>query len=68
MAAVFDSIIKQGAVRLTLDIDEVGPFGETDICYERSKYAFYKENGDVLLTGRYNKASRKSIELGMGES
>ena len=41
-----------GASTVKLEIDEVGPFGATDMAYERSHYTFYKEDGSTFDHGK----------------
>ena len=52
VGAVFESLMKGGAAKVKLEIEEVGLLGATDICFERSTYTFYKENGDLFIDGR----------------
>ena len=41
-----------GAKEVLLDIKEVGPLDQTDYCYERSEYTFYKADKTVLDQGK----------------
>ena len=50
---MFDSVMKAGAAKVLLAIDEVGPMGGGDMAYERSHYTFYKSDGTVFDHGKY---------------
>ena len=50
---MFDSVMKAGATKVTLAIDEVGPMGAGgDMAYERSHYTFNKSDGSVFDHGK----------------
>ena len=44
--------MKAGAVKVKLEVDEVGPMGNGDTAYERSHYTFYKSDGSVFDHGK----------------
>ena len=51
-AKVFGSVMTAGAKEVLLAIEEVGPLDQTDYCYERSEYTFYKADKTVLDQGK----------------
>ena len=51
-AKVFGSVMTAGAKEVLLVIKEVGPLDQTDYCYERSEYTFYKADKTVFDQGK----------------
>ena len=51
-AKVFGSVMTAGAKEILLEIKEVGPLDQTDYCYERSEYTFFKADKTVLDKGK----------------
>ena len=51
-AKVFGSVMTAGAKEILLEIKEVGPLDQTDYCYERSEYTFFKANKTVFDKGK----------------
>lgn len=49
---MFGSVMTAGAKEVLLAIKEVGPLDQTDYCYERSEYTFYKADKTVLDQGK----------------
>lgn len=52
-AKVFGSVMTAGAKEVLLDIKEVGPLDQTNYCYERSEYTFFKADKTVFDQGKY---------------
>ena len=53
VAAVFSGVMKAGAKKVVLAIDEVGPMDSTGaVAFERSHYTFYKEDGSTFDHGK----------------
>ena len=53
---VFGSVKKAGVKTVKLDVDEVGPLGNssngTTMAFERSHYTFFKEKNEVFDAGK----------------
>ena len=53
VVTVFGGAYKNGAKKVTLKIDEVGPMDSTGaVAFERSHYTFSKEDGSVFDKGK----------------
>lgn len=52
VAQVFSGVMKMGAAKVELAVDEVGPMGSVDTVYERSHYTFYDKDNKVMDHGK----------------
>ena len=49
---VFGNMMKNGAAKINVVIDEVGPMSAGgDTIFERSKYTFFDTDGEVFIAG-----------------
>ena len=49
---VFGGAMSNGVKSVKLTIDEVGPMGDGDTAYERSRYNFYDASGKEVDNGK----------------
>jgi len=60
---VFGGVREAGAASVELSVDEVGPMGAGDTAFERSHYAFKKQDGSIMDQGKYAQKRTHIISL-----